>query len=282
MKILKDKLALFAWRKTLTGTVGFVPTMGNLHAGHFSLVKQALEHSRHVIVSIFVNPLQFGPREDFASYPRTPEEDCFALKELGVTAVYMPNETDMYPNGRTHHALIQVPALGGMLCGASRPGFFTGVATVVTKLFHQVQPDLAVFGEKDYQQLLVIQRLVQDLNFSIQILPGKTLREPDGLAMSSRNGYLSSTLRKKAPELYQQLLNVRIAINNGNRDYEALCEKASSYLAQTGWEPDYFVVRRAIDLETPSSLDDPLRILAAAKLGTTRLIDNISVFEKNL
>lgn len=261
--------------------IGFVPTMGNLHAGHCQLVTLAKMHTDLVVVSIFVNPLQFGSNEDFGSYPRTLKLDCEKLQAVGADVVFAPNVEDMYPDfdGQDLHqqVVIQPPPLAKGLCGASRPGHFSGVATVVAKLFHMVNPHVAVFGKKDYQQLAVIRALVRQLSFNIEILAGETEREPSGLAMSSRNGYLSVAEKEKAAQLYQQLLDIKGALLAGRRDYALLCQQAKSALIDGGWQVDYVEVRRQLVLTLPDANTRDWVVLAAAKLGKTRLIDNCEV-----
>lgn len=261
--------------------VGFVPTMGNLHAGHCQLVTQAKQLAEIVVVSIFVNPLQFGVNEDFGSYPRTLAADCEQLEAVGADVVFAPTVTEMYPDfdgqDLRQAVVIQPPALANELCGASRPGHFVGVATVVAKLFNMVQPQVAVFGKKDYQQLMVIRTLVRQLNFNVEIVAGETVREPSGLAMSSRNGYLSATEKTQAAQLYQQLQRIKQALLAGQRDYASLCEQAVAGLNQQGWQVDYVDIRRQTDLTLPDANDQAWVILAAARLGGTRLIDNCEV-----
>ena len=257
-------------------SVGFVPTMGNLHAGHLSLVAKARQHTDKVVVSIFVNPLQFGPGEDFDSYPRTLEQDAVALAEAGVDLLFAPSVNEMYPHGREGQTQISVPQLGDILEGISRPGFFTGVATVVNKLFHCVPADVAVFGEKDYQQLLVIRRMAEDLNLPIEIIGGAIVREASGLAMSSRNGYLSEEQRAQAASLYKCLTAMREEIKAGRRDFGTLEQEACVGLQAAGFQPDYVILRSATDLEQVTETTRSVVILAAASLGNTRLIDNIS------
>lgn len=261
--------------------IGFVPTMGNLHAGHCELVRQAKNRAEIVVVSIFVNPLQFGVNEDFGSYPRTLQADCDQLRAVGADIVFAPAVEEMYPDFRgqdlQQHVIVQPPPLADILCGASRPGHFVGVATVVTKLFHMVKPHFAVFGKKDYQQLMVIRSLVRQLNFDIEILGIDTRREPSGLAMSSRNGYLTAAQKNQAVQLYAQLQQIQSALENGRRDYETLCHEAVSTLTQQGWQVDYVEIRAQYDLSLPSAIQKELVVLAAAKLGNTRLIDNCEV-----
>lgn len=261
--------------------VGFVPTMGNLHAGHCQLVTLAKNHADLVVVSIFVNPLQFGANEDFGSYPRTLQADCEKLEAVGADVVFAPAVEEMYPDFDGHdlhqQMVIQPPPLADDLCGASRPGHFAGVATVVAKLFNMVKPQVAVFGKKDYQQLMVIRALVRQLNFDIQIVAGETVREPSGLAMSSRNGYLSAAEKNQAAQLQQQLLRIKQALLDGHRDYAGLCEQAGFELKQQGWQVDYVDIRRQQALTLPDAQTTDWVILVAARLGKTRLIDNCEV-----
>ncbi|WP_229007699.1 pantoate--beta-alanine ligase [Methylophilus sp. Leaf408] len=261
--------------------IGFVPTMGNLHAGHCQLVTQAKGRADIVVVSIFVNPLQFGANEDFGSYPRTLQADCDQLRTVGADVVFAPAVDEMYPdfNGQDlmQQVIVQPPPLADILCGASRPGHFAGVATVVTKLFNMVKPDLAVFGKKDYQQLMVIRTMVRQLNFGIEILGVDTMREPSGLAMSSRNGYLAPEQKHQAAQLYAQLQQMRTALKHGRRDYVTLCQESISSLEKQGWQVDYVDIRSQTDLSEPSPDKTELVIVAAAKLGNTRLIDNCEV-----
>ncbi|XSG85944.1 MAG: pantoate--beta-alanine ligase [Methylohalobius sp. ZOD2] len=259
------------------GAIAMVPTMGNLHAGHLRLVEAARQRARSVVASIFVNPLQFGPGEDFERYPRTLEEDAGKLAESGLDLLFAPPVDVMYPGQRENTAFVEVPGISDRLCGAFRPGHFRGVTTVVAKLFNLVQPDLAVFGEKDYQQLLVIRKMVADLNFPVEILGVPIVREVDGLAMSSRNCYLSPGERARATRLYEELCAARRAILEGERDFSALAERAMSRLREAGFEPDYFEIRSSSDLSPPVPDRRPLRILTAARLGRTRLIDNLEV-----
>jgi pantoate--beta-alanine ligase len=261
--------------------VGFVPTMGNLHAGHLSLMTQCRGLADKVVSSIFVNPLQFAPGEDYDSYPRTLEADSALLAGIGVDLLFAPAASTIYPRQVDHQAeattRIHVPSLESELCGVSRPGFFSGVATVVNLLFNLVQPDIAVFGEKDYQQLLVLQRMVADLYMPVEVVGGPIVREPDGLAMSSRNAYLSAAERQQAAALHRVLQHAAAAIHAGNTDYPAIETQASQALQLAGLTADYVSVRRAADLQLPASGDAPLRLLAAAWLGKARLIDNIAI-----
>ena len=252
-----------------------VPTMGNLHAGHLRLVDRARALGSRIVASIFVNPMQFGPKEDFAAYPRTFEADCGLLREHDVHAVFAPDVSEIYPRPLDAMTRIEVPGVSEDLCGRSRPGHFTGVATVVAKLFNIVQPQAAVFGEKDFQQLLVIRRMAADLALPVEIEGVATLRETDGLAMSSRNAYLESEQRRQAPALYRTLGRVHSELTAGRRDYAALEEEALRTLAAGGFEPEYVAVRRAGDLRAPAAEDADLVILGAARLGRARLIDNI-------
>ena len=252
----------------------FVPTMGNLHAGHVSLVELARQHGRPVVASIFVNPLQFGAGEDFERYPRTLDADCEKLAAAGCDLVFAPDVAEMYPVPQAF--TVQVPdSLAGDLCGVFRPGHFGGVATVVLKLFNLVQPRVAVFGRKDYQQLRVIREMVRQFNLPIDIVGVDTLREADGLAMSSRNGYLSATERQQAPQLQRELATVAAAVRAGERDYGALCADAMRHLKMAGWRVDYVELRDAATLAGPTSDSRRLVVLGAAWLGTTRLIDNV-------
>jgi pantoate--beta-alanine ligase len=265
--------------------VGFVPTMGNLHAGHHSLVRLARRHADRVVASIFVNPTQFGPNEDFSRYPRTPEADVAGLRDAGCDLAWMPSVATMYPFGVEGVVQVRVPGVTEVLEGAHRPGHFDGVATVVARLFHQVQPDVAVFGRKDYQQLAVIRYMVRELAFPLDIVAGETLREADGLAMSSRNQYLSPEERKLAPQLHRALLGLRDAVLAGVPRAQAESQ-ASAALAAQGFDVDYIVVRRGdlSDPVSPPSAEAPgpadgeggARVaLVAARLGRTRLIDNL-------
>lgn len=257
--------------------VAFVPTMGNLHRGHIHLVERARELAPRTVASIFVNPTQFGPKEDFAGYPRTLDEDSRQLAAVGLDLLFAPSVAEMYPRPLNEMTQVTVPELSGILCGASRPIHFRGVATVVSKLFNMVQPDVALFGEKDWQQLMVIRRLVADLDFPVQIVGVPTVREPDGLAMSSRNGYLTAEERAIAPVLYAALTVCAERLRAGERDHDRLANEAKARLAAAGFRPDYFEIRRARDLQLPAEGDTDLRILAAAWLGRARLIDNLAV-----
>lgn len=264
------------WRRAGL-SIGFVPTMGNLHEGHLDLVRAAASRADRVVVSIFVNPLQFGPAEDFAAYPRTLEEDLDRLAAEPCHLVFTPGESDMYPRGRDSATRVEVPGLSDILCGASRPGHFTGVATVVARLFNLVQPALAAFGEKDCQQLAVIRRMTGDLGFPVEILPVPTRREADGLAMSSRNRYLDPGERLRAPGLYAALRAAADALRAGDRDFVALQQASMDNVRSAGLEPEYFEVRLQGSLERPGPADTKLVLLAAARVGRARLIDNLAV-----
>ena len=255
------------------GPVAFVPTMGNLHEGHLDLVRLARRHGRTVAASIFVNRLQFAPNEDFDRYPRTFATDCEKLAAAGADVLFAPDETEIYPE--TQGFKVEPPALGQILEGEFRPGFFRGVATVVLKLLSIAQPQVAVFGKKDYQQLRVVQAMVRQFNLPIDIVAGETARANDGLALSSRNGYLSPAERAEAVRLYRTLAGVRDRLLAGEPDVASLERAARENLAAHGWAPDYIAVRRQPDLKRPSAADRELVVLGAARLGGTRLIDNI-------
>ena len=275
MQILRTIADVRACRKP-AGRLAFVPTMGNLHEGHLALVTEARRHSEAVIVSIFVNRLQFGQGEDFDSYPRTFEADCAKLEAAQVDALFLPDERALYPRIRQDFN-VEPPHLQNELCGAFRPGHFRGVATVVTKLFNIVQPDVACFGKKDYQQLAVLRGMVADLNMPIGIVPVDTGRAADGLALSSRTGYLSAEERAEAPRLYRQLSLIRDALQAGSNDYAGLEAVAHADLTAHGWQVDYVEIRAADTLEIAHAGERHIVILAAARLGKTRLIDNIDV-----
>jgi len=275
MQIIHTIKELREWRKT-AGRVAFVPTMGNLHAGHMALVREAKKHADHVVVSIFVNRLQFGQGEDFDRYPRTLQADAALLEKEGASIVFAPDEKELYPRVVQQYK-VEPPAIQDELCGAFRPGHFRGVATVVTKLFNIVEADVACFGKKDYQQLFVIKSMVDDLNMPIEIVPVDTGRADDGLALSSRNGYLSAVERAEAPRLYQHLTAMTAAIKAGERDFEKLAQAVSADLTMRGWEVDYVEVRNAKNLKSATHTDHELVILIAARIGATRLIDNIEV-----
>lgn len=258
------------------GKVALVPTMGNLHEGHITLMRQAAQHADAIVASIFVNRLQFGPRDDFDRYPRTLQADCEKLEAAGVAHLFAPDESVMYPQPQHYH-VDPAPAQVSILEGEFRAGHFRGVATVVLKLLNIVQPDVALFGKKDYQQLMVLTNMVRELAIPVEVLPGETVRAPDGLALSSRNGYLSDGERAEAPRLYRELARIRDAVRRGDHDFLKLETEGIAELAAHGWHPDYIAVRRRSDLQPPVYADDPLVVLAAAKLGQTRLIDNLEV-----
>lgn len=258
----------------------FVPTMGNLHEGHLSLMRLARRHGDPVVASIFVNRLQFGPNEDFDKYPRTFQADVEKLEKEGVYVLFAPTEKDMYPEPQEYR--VRPPdGLGNTLEGEFRPGFFDGVCTVVTKLFSCVQPRVAVFGKKDYQQLMIVRNMARQFALPTEIIGAETFRAEDGLALSSRNGYLSQAEREEAPVLFQTLNRIAAEMRAGHRDPAQLERAAMDSLAQRGWKPDYISVRKRIDLQAPAAADlergEPLVVLAAAKLGTTRLIDNLEI-----
>jgi pantoate--beta-alanine ligase len=260
--------------------IALVPTLGNLHAGHYSLVALAREHAEVVVASVFVNPTQFGPNEDFARYPRTPDADAAGLAASGCDAVFMPTVEEMYPYGAANTVRVSVPGLDSILEGAVRPGHFDGVATVVAKLFNLVRPDVAVFGRKDYQQLLVIRRLTRDLAYPIEIVDAPTLREANGLAMSSRNQYLDAEQRQRAAAIHSTLQSMREAVRLGAQKMVAIEEAAETSLRKAGFQPDYAVIRQADDLGVPSEgQSGALIALIAARLGSTRLIDNLLLAE---
>ena len=253
----------------------FVPTMGNLHDGHLALVKQAKPLGDATVASIFVNRLQFLPHEDFDTYPRTWDSDCEKLRAAGCNVLFAPDEKALYPEPQTCKVHPD-PALADILEGHFRPGFFIGVCTVVMKLFTCVQPRVAVFGKKDYQQLMMIRHMVRQFALPIEIVGGETFRTADGLALSSRNGYLSETERAEAVQLSKALQAMAEAVRSGERDLAAIEARAMQTLAQRGWQPDYLVLRRCADLQAPSA-GEPLVALAAARLGSTRLIDNLEI-----
>jgi len=257
--------------------VAFVPTMGNLHAGHMTLLKKATDLADKVVASIFVNPLQFGPFEDYDQYPRTIEADTKKLIDNGCELLFLPSVEEMYPLGREQATLVNVPVISEILCGQDRPGHFTGMATVVSKLLNSVQPDIAIFGQKDYQQLMIIRRMVLDLCMPVEILGAKTNREDDGLAMSSRNQYLSNADRLTAPALYANLQSAAKKLKEGDRNFAAIEDECITALTDFGFRPSYFEIRRAEDLQKPNSESTEFVIITAAWLGRARLIDNLVV-----
>jgi len=253
----------------------FVPTMGNLHDGHIQLINIAKPRAACTVVSIFVNRLQFGPREDFDRYPRTLDADSARLKAAGVDVLFMPEENEIYPERQTF--VVEPSDLQYILEGAHRPGHFRGVATVVLKLFNLVMPHSAIFGKKDYQQYLVLRDMVKQFALPIEIIPAETVRAEDGLALSSRNAYLSASERKEAPQLFGVLRKARAEIDKGARDFQRIDQQSMAELSSRGWQPDYIAVRRQADLRQPTERDRDLVIVAAARLGRTRLIDNVEV-----
>lgn len=271
---LKEELA--EWRHA-RDHVAIVPTMGNLHPGHVSLVDVAKEHAERVVVTVFVNPTQFGEGEDFETYPRTFDKDTRRLKTVAADVLFAPSVETVYPFGIESATAVTVPGLTENFCGSFRPGHFDGVTTVVARLFALVRPDVAVFGQKDYQQQLVIRRMVEDLNLPVTIITAATIREDDGLAMSSRNAYLSDDEREKAPALYQALADVERQLRDGAGDFDALERQARNELERAGFVPEYVAVRRAADLGPADEACRELVVLAAANLGQARLIDNVLV-----
>ncbi|MEW6764589.1 MAG: pantoate--beta-alanine ligase [Pseudomonadota bacterium] len=257
--------------------IAFVPTMGNLHAGHLALVNRARQAADAVVVSIFVNPLQFGAGEDFDSYPRTEERDAILLGESGADLLFLPTVATLYPHGKEACTRVEVPGLSDILCGTARPGHFVGVATIVAKLFNLVQPDVAVFGEKDFQQLAILRRMVADLDMPIEMIGQPTEREADGLAMSSRNAYLNADERARAPLIHATLSDLAEQVRAGRQDFETLEAEGRAALEVANFRVDYVAIRRVDDLAAPASPDDKLVILVAARLGRTRLIDNLRV-----
>ncbi|WLG96663.1 pantoate--beta-alanine ligase [Pseudomonas sp. FP198] len=275
VKTVRELRAAVARARGEGKRIAFVPTMGNLHSGHMALVTKAAQRADFVVASIFVNPLQFGAGEDLDKYPRTLAADQEKLLQAGCHLLFAPSVEEMYPDGMAGQTRVSVPQLSEGLCGASRPGHFEGVATVVSKLFNMVQPDLAVFGQKDFQQLAVIRALVHDLNMPIQIIGEPTVRAEDGLALSSRNGFLSPEQRAVAPVVYRALSQIGEAIKQGQRDFPALIGEQLKQLESAGLRPDYLEIRDARTLRPAVSEDRDLVILVAAFLGTTRLIDNL-------
>jgi len=265
-----------AWRRAGERVV-FVPTMGNLHAGHVSLIEAARRHGERFVASIFVNPMQFGPNEDFAHYPRTPREDERMLSAAGCDLMFMPDVAEIYPHGSERATRVEVPGLSRILEGEFRPGHMEGVSTVVAKLFHIVEPDVAVFGEKDFQQLTVIRRMVAELCMRVEIVGAPTLRDTDGLALSSRNQYLTPAERKLAPVIYATLEAAAARLRAGDAQFAGIERSGFLALESAGLRPDYFSVRSADDLSAPGPQRRALVVLAAARLGRARLIDNVQV-----
>ncbi len=274
---LKELRAVLQGYRQQEKRIGLVPTMGNLHEGHLALVGYARQAADVVVTSIFVNPMQFGANEDLDSYPRTLQEDQDKLQAAGNTLIFAPAPDDVYPDGLANQTQVVVPDVSDGYCGASRPGHFEGVATVVTMLFNMIQPDLAVFGEKDFQQLAVIRKLTRDLFIPVEIIGAPTVRDDDGLAKSSRNGYLSSDERSRAPVIHQTLQRTAEALMEGATDYAELEQQALAALTRAGLRPDYFNIANSLTLKPARAEDTQLTILAAAFLGTTRLIDNVSI-----
>jgi pantoate--beta-alanine ligase len=257
--------------------VAFVPTMGNLHAGHVSLIEAARRHGDRFVASIFVNPMQFGPNEDFAHYPRTPRDDERMLKEAGCSLMFMPDVSEIYPHGSERATRVEVPGLSRILDGEFRPGHFEGVASVVAKLFHIVEPDIAVFGEKDFQQLTIIRRMVDDLCMPVEIVAAPTVRAADGLALSSRNQYLTAAERAIAPKIYAALQGAAKRLSSGEADFSSIELAGFKALESGGFRPDYFAVRQAADLGAPTATARELVVLTAARMSRARLIDNVQV-----
>ena len=273
---IHDTIASLRTARNATHRAALVPTMGNLHEGHIALMMQARQHADTVIATIFVNRLQFRPGEDFEKYPRTFQADCDKLAAAGVDHLFAPTEAEMYPEPQGYH--IHPPAAqADILDGEFRPGHFIGVATVVMKLFQIAQPQVALFGKKDYQQLMVLRNMVRELNLPIEIIAGDTIRAADGLALSSRNGYLSEKERAEAPKLFETLTKVIEKIRSGNRDFPQLERDCVDFLRSRNWVPDYVAIRKKSDLQLPTAHESGLVVLAAARLGSTRLIDNLEV-----
>ncbi|WP_374443545.1 pantoate--beta-alanine ligase [Pseudomonas panipatensis] len=275
VKTVRELRAAIARARSEGKRIALVPTMGNLHAGHAALVAKAGQRADFVVASIFVNPLQFGPNEDLDKYPRTLAADQAKLLEAGCHLLFAPGVEEMYPDGMEGQSKVHVPGVSEGLCGGSRPGHFDGVATVVCKLLNMVQPDMALFGEKDFQQLAVIRKLVRDLNIPVQIFGETTVRAEDGLALSSRNGYLSDEQRAIAPVIQRTLKQIGEGLRGGSRDFPALLEEGRRQIEQAGLRIDYLEIREALTLHPATQEDKSLVILAAAFLGTTRLIDNL-------
>ena len=273
-RIAEMRALVREWR-TAGESIAFVPTMGNLHAGHASLIGAAHLHGRRVVASVFVNPLQFGPNEDYAAYPRTPDEDAALLEAQGVDVLFLPTVEEMYPQGVAGSTIVDVPELSGILCGAVRPGHFQGVATVVVKLLNLVQPDVGIFGEKDYQQLTIIRRSIEDLCLPVRIVGAPTVRADDGLALSSRNRYLNLQERAIAPEVYRALDRARRRLESGDADVAGIESEGLAALVKAGFRPDYFEVRMAGTLAKPHGSNVDVVVLTAARLGRARLIDNV-------
>lgn len=275
VKTVRELRAVVARARSEGKRIALVPTMGNLHSGHIALVTKAVQRADFVIASIFVNPLQFGPTEDLASYPRTLAADQEQLLQAGCHLLFTPTVDEMYPHGMADQTIVRVPVVSEGLCGGSRPGHFDGVSTVVSKLFNMVQPDIAIFGQKDFQQLAVVNALVRDLNMPIQIIGEPTVRAADGLALSSRNGYLTEDQRAAAPALYRVIKQIGTALQNGEQDHQRLIGDGVKALEAAGFRPDYLEIRNAVSLRPATPDDHDLVVLGAAFMGKTRLIDNL-------
>jgi pantoate--beta-alanine ligase len=275
VKTVRELRAAVARARSEGKRIALVPTMGNLHSGHTALVTKATQRADFVVASIFVNPLQFGPNEDLATYPRTLAADQEKLLQAGCHLLFTPTVEEMYPHGMADQTIVRVPVVSEGLCGGSRPGHFDGVSTVVSKLFNMVQPDLAIFGQKDFQQLAVISALVRDMNMPIQIIGEPTVRAADGLALSSRNGYLTEAERATAPVLYCVIKQIGDALQKGEKNYAQLLDDGRKALETAGLRPDYLEIRQAVSLRPATPDDQDLVVLGAAFLGKTRLIDNL-------
>jgi pantoate--beta-alanine ligase len=275
VKTVRELRAAVARARSEGKRIALVPTMGNLHSGHTALVTKAAQRADFVVASIFVNPLQFGPNEDLATYPRTLAADQEKLLQAGCHLLFTPTVEEMYPHGMADQTLVRVPVVSEGLCGGSRPGHFDGVSTVVSKLFNMVQPDIAIFGQKDFQQLAVVSALVRDLNMPIQIIGEPTVRAADGLALSSRNGYLTEAERATAPALYRVITHIGDALRNGEQNHVQLLDDGKKALEAAGFRPDYLEIRHAVTLRPATPDDHDLVVLGAAFLGKTRLIDNL-------
>jgi pantoate--beta-alanine ligase len=275
VKTVRELRAAVARARSEGKRIALVPTMGNLHSGHTALVTKAAQRADFVVASIFVNPLQFGPNEDLATYPRTLAADQEKLLQAGCHLLFTPTVEEMYPHGMADQTIVRVPVVSEGLCGGSRPGHFDGVSTVVSKLFNMVQPDIAIFGQKDFQQLAVVSALVRDLNMPIQIIGEPTVRAADGLALSSRNGYLTEAERATAPALYRVITHIGEALHNGEQNHAQLLDDGKKALEAAGFRPDYLEIRQAVTLRSATPDDHDLVVLGAAFLGKTRLIDNL-------
>ena len=275
VKTVRELRAAIARARSEGKRIALVPTMGNLHSGHTALVTKATQRADFVVASIFVNPLQFGPNEDLATYPRTLAADQEKLLQAGCHLLFTPTVEEMYPHGMADQTIVRVPVVSEGLCGGSRPGHFDGVSTVVSKLFNMVQPDIAIFGQKDFQQLAVVSALARDLNMPIQIIGEPTVRAADGLALSSRNGYLTDAERATAPTLYRVIRQIADALHNGEQNQMQLLADGCKALEAAGFRPDYLEIRNAVTLRPATPDDHDLVVLGAAFLGKTRLIDNL-------